>query len=530
MRDINVATHNNTLHAHIMAEDEQPQPMQWVVSINKDLEDLPNTSAESAHWSKRSIYRIPASVTDINPRAYKPQIVSFGPYHHGSGHLRAMEEHKRRALLHFLKRSSRPLQAYVDALAPVAQDLKDAYDQLGAEWHDDTAKFLELMIVDGCFVLEILRVAAAADSGGSGSHAHQPPPPASVTEAFRPWARAQPAPPPPARAKQAFRLWARAQPAPPPPARAEQASRPVRQAVVRDYAENDPIFSNHGKLYIVPYLKRDMLMLENQLPMLVLEKLVAVQNDKSLKDCKDLTKRILKFFQQNINPAKHLHEFNHCLHILDIYRRSLLLEEPRAKKQKAGAAGPIVYQGGDDIIRSATELNEAGIRIKRSKSRSLKDITFRGGVLRLPLIVVDDALESLYLNLIAFERFHVGAGNDLTSYIFFMDNIIDSAMDVSLLHSCSIIQNALGSDKAVAKLFNSLSKDITLDPESSLEQVHKQVSEYCQKPWHQWRANLMHTYFTNPWAILSVIAAIFLFALTIVQTIYGVLSYIDPPA
>ncbi|XP_047969238.1 UPF0481 protein At3g47200-like [Salvia hispanica] len=505
MRDINIATHHNSLLAHIMADDEQPQPkMQWVVDIDNDLENLPNTSAESAHWSKRSIYRIPASVTDVNTRAYKPQIVSFGPYHHGSVHLRAMEEHKRRALLHFLKRSSRPLQAYVDALAPVAQDLKDAYDQLGDKWHNDTAKFLELMIVDGCFMLEILRVACATDAGGSGVHQLPPPPTSCIGHACWPWTRAQ-------------------APVPSQQAPAERA------AVVRDYAENDPIFSKHGKLYIVPYLKRDMLMLENQLPMLVLEKLVAVQNDKSLKDCRDLTKRILKFFQQNINHAKHLHEFNHCLHILDIYRKSLLLEEPRAKKQKAGAAAP-AHQGGDDIIRSATELNEAGIRIKRSKSRSLKDITFRGGVLRLPLIVVDDALESLYLNLIAFERFHVGAGNDLTSYIFFMDNIIDSAMDVSLLHSCGIIQNALGSDKAVAKLFNSLSKDITLDPESSLEQVHKQVSEYCQKPWHQWRANLMHTYFTNPWAILSVVAAIFLFALTIVQTVYSVLGYINPPA
>lgn len=247
-------------------------------------------------------------------------------------------------------------------------------------------------------------------------------------------------------------------------------------------------------------------------------------------DGKDLRKRILKFFQQNVH-AQNLGEFKDCLHILDIFRKSLLLEEPRGRKQQRGKSEvKQQHQGGDDIIRSATELNEAGIRIKRSKSRSLKDISFQGGVLKLPLIVVDDALESLYLNLIAFERFHVGAGNEVTSYIFFMDNIIDSARDVSLLHSCGIIQNALGSDKAVAKLFNSLSKDITLDPDSTLDQVHKQVSAYCQKPWHQWRANLMHTYFTNPWAILSVAAAIFLFALTIIQTVYSILAYVDPPS
>ncbi|KAH6809817.1 hypothetical protein C2S51_027600 [Perilla frutescens var. frutescens] len=451
---------------------------EWVVNINKDLENLANTSEESAQWSKRSIYRIPASVTDINRRAYKPQIVSFGPYHHNDDNLKAMEPHKRRALLHFLKRSNKPLHTYVEAFAPIAHDLKHAYDQLNPQWHHDTDKFLELMIVDGCFILEILRSATS-----TSAQAHRPPAPMMPAQ------------------NQA------------PPRINDQS------AVLQDYAANDPIFSNHGKLYIVPYLKRDMLMLENQLPILVLQKLVAIQNDNSLQEGKDvITKRILKFFQQNV-PAKNLHEFNHCLHILDIYRKSLLLDEPRAKKHKTkggGGGGDSHHGGGDDIIRSATELNEAGIRIKRSGSRSLKDISFHGGVLKLPLIVVDDALESLYLNLIAFERFHVGAGNEVTAYIFFMDNIIDSARDVSLLHSCGIIQNAVGSDKAVAKLFNSLSMDITLDPDSSLDQVHKQVSAYCQQPWHQWRANLMHTYFTNPWAILSVVAAVFLFALTII--------------
>ncbi|XP_020552020.1 UPF0481 protein At3g47200-like [Sesamum indicum] len=210
--------------------------------------------------------------------------------------------------------------------------------------------------------------------------------------------------------------------------------------------------------------------------------------------------------------------------MLDVYRRSLLGIEPQPEKKKKRYH---INRGGDEIIRSATELTEAGIRFEKSKTRSLRDISFHGGVLKLPLIIVDDLLESLYLNLIAFERFHVGAGNDITSYIFFMDNIIDSARDVSLLHSCRIIQNALGSDKMVANLFNSLSRDIALDPESGLNEVHQLVSDYCQKTWHQWRANLKHTYFTNPWASLSVIAAVFLFALTIIQTVCSILSLLD---
>jgi hypothetical protein len=45
------------------------------------------------------------------------------------------------------------------------------------------------------------------------------------------------------------------------------------------YAANDPIFSSHGRLYIAPSIRRDMFLLENQLPMLVLYKLVALESD-----------------------------------------------------------------------------------------------------------------------------------------------------------------------------------------------------------------------------------------------------------
>lgn len=226
-----------------------------------------------------------------------------------------------------------------------------------------------------------------------------------------------------------------------------------------------------------------------------------------------IVKLIMQFWSTSLQYTK----IGKCLHVLDVYRKSLLIEEPRKKTRHRS---PMIHppDGEGEIIRSATELHEAGIRFKKSKSSSLKDISFHGGVLRLPLVVVDDMTEPMFLNLIAFERFHIGAGNDVTSYIFLMDNIIDNARDVVLLHSSGIIQNAIGSDKAVAKLFNTLSKDVTLDPECSLNVVHKKVNDYCKKKWNEWRANLMHTYFTSPWASLSVLAAIILFGLTIVQT------------
>ncbi|KAJ4840143.1 hypothetical protein Tsubulata_000211 [Turnera subulata] len=423
-----------------------------VIEVAEKLRNLADTSTQDGDWGKRSIYKVAASATALNKAAYSPQIVSFGPYHHGRDHLEPMEEHKQRALHYFLKRTCKPLQSLVRSLIKELQVLRECYDQLDKSWEEDATRFLQLMILDGCFMLESLYL-----------NAHP----------------------------------------------------------LSDYADNDPVFSNHGKLYIMPYVRRDMLMLENQLPMLVLYKLVAVQNN-GKEDLESVNKLILNFCSPNMPEANQ----GRCLHVLDLYRKSLLTEpEWRYHRIKTHASR---YKDVDDIIRSATELNEAGISFRKSKSKSLKDISFRHGVLRLPVIIVDDATEATLLNLMSLERLHVGLGNEVTSYVFFMDNIIDNERDVALLHSKGIIQNAIGSDKAVAKMFNTLSKDITLDPDGRLGVIHRHINAYCKKRWNEWRANLVHTYFRNPWAILTLIAALILFALTIAQTVYTILPYYEP--
>ncbi|XP_077225043.1 UPF0481 protein At3g47200-like [Tasmannia lanceolata] len=91
-----------------------------------------------------------------NNVAYDPHFVSLGPYHHGEARLMPMEEHKVRAVLHFLKNSDKPMTDYVNALVEVVEELMGSYDQLDHKWRDGD-KFLELMFHDGCFLLEIMR-------------------------------------------------------------------------------------------------------------------------------------------------------------------------------------------------------------------------------------------------------------------------------------------------------------------------------------------------------------------------------------
>ncbi|KAL6842927.1 hypothetical protein ACP4OV_027240 [Aristida adscensionis] len=182
----------------------------WVVDMEKSLKDA-DAAVEKSLWQRHSIYRVPSYIKNLNPKAYRPQVVSLGPFHHGEPELRPMEKHKRRALSHLLRRVRRPLEEFRVAVEEIADELESAYMDLGAEWRGaGRERFLEMMIVDGCFLLEVL-------AAGTGHIAADP-----------------------------------------------------------DYEIRDPIFSSHALLHMVPYIRRDMLMLENQLPLLLLKKLVAV--------------------------------------------------------------------------------------------------------------------------------------------------------------------------------------------------------------------------------------------------------------
>ncbi|CAK7335994.1 unnamed protein product [Dovyalis caffra] len=269
------------------------EEMQWLINVTKELQNKVETSMQNILWNKRSIYKVPASVTALKRAAYRPQTVSIGPYHYYDDQLKRMEEHKYRALHYFLQRSGKSLELFLLSLNEVVQDLKDSYDQLDKSWKDDTSRFLQLMILDGCFMLEIMRLAIQISNG---------------------------------------------------------------------YAADDPVFSSHGRVYMAPFIRRDMLIVENQLPMLVLYKLVAIESDGE-KDEEFVNKLILAFCHPNASVSM----WGKRLHVLDLYRNSLLQEVPERKKHRPRVRGGL-HKDANDIVRSAAEISEAGIHTLGSPS------------------------------------------------------------------------------------------------------------------------------------------------------------------
>jgi hypothetical protein len=260
-----------------------------------------------------------------------------------------------------------------------------------------------------------------------------------------------------------------------------------------------------------------MLMIENQLPLLVLQRLAAALHGPDAATDDAINNMVLRFVSLTPDPPE-LHGGGLGLHPIDVCHRSLL----------HGAPSQVCKGRRDEFVPSATELDQAGIQFARSATRSLHDIHFLRGVLHIPELAVDKDTEHKLLSLMAFERLHPDVGaNEVTAYVFFMDNVIKSAADAKLLSSRGVIWNGLGSDKEVAKMFNRLGNRAVLDKGSHLRAVHGEVNAYRATRWNEWRASLIQNHAGNPWAIISLAAAVFLLVLTVVQTVYTVLPYYD---
>jgi hypothetical protein len=131
----------------------------------------------------------------------------MGPLHYGEAELMPMERHKKEAVLQRVKRFGKPIVEYIASIQEVVDELLSEYDNLDEKWRTEGRdKFVQMMVMDGCFLLESI-----------GRHL--------------------------------------------------------------DYPTGNPVFSYHGNLTLYTAIQSDIVIMENQLPLLVLHRLLAVEMD-----------------------------------------------------------------------------------------------------------------------------------------------------------------------------------------------------------------------------------------------------------
>jgi hypothetical protein len=100
-----------------------------------------------------------------------------------------------------------------------------------------------------------------------------------------------------------------------------------------------------------------------------------------------------------------------------------------------------------------------------------------------------------------------------------MNRLVETRKDIELLLKEGIVENRFNNTREGSDFLNKLADGAILDQDNFyFASLSEDLNAYYKTRWHKWKANLRQKYFRTPWAVVSIVAAIFLFILTIIQT------------
>ncbi|KAJ4973223.1 hypothetical protein NE237_006397 [Protea cynaroides] len=285
--------------------------------------------------------------------------------------------------------------------------------------------------------------------------------------------------------------------------------------------ETDPIFNS--KL-IAARVVRDLVLLENQIPFLVLKTLFDMSNypksssltliQMALMSFVDLIPNGINKYPKNASTITHKH-------LVDLLSYTLSNSLPKPSTIA-------VLSTAQESLPSVMELQRSGVKFKKgsiSKSfESLIHIKFHKGIFEIPPLCIHDHTDSFFRNLIAYEQCHHTGSPHITSYAILMDYLINSANDVALLRNGKIIINLLGNDEKVSFLFSSLCDGISSNG-FCYDELCNEVDVYYNKPYHYWKAAFKRKFCNSPWSIISVCTAFVLLFLTAWATVFSTFPF-----
>ncbi|CAA7024496.1 unnamed protein product [Microthlaspi erraticum] len=267
----------------------------------------------------------------------------------------------------------------------------------------------------------------------------------------------------------------------------------ITEFIIRSYErENqrektgDPLMDEPCRGEVV---RRDLILLENQLPYFLLDKLFEPIIHTLFHRGSDMTLRklVTDFFYCS-NEIGDDSKFRHFTDLLRCVRVETL---------------PGKYIGEVPVMTEmyhADKLHSGGVNFKAVYNMLSLDVEFKNGCLNIPRLWVN--------------------------YIFFLDSLIDSEKDVALLVEKGIIENGLGDHGSVATMVNRLGLGLT-DFGSYYSFTAYDVNCYSNNSWNKSRAVLKSVYFSNPWRGTATVAATLLLLLTLVQTVTSVMQVLQ---
>ncbi|XP_073002218.1 UPF0481 protein At3g47200-like [Typha latifolia] len=149
--------------------------------------------------------------------------------------------------------------------------------------------------------------------------------------------------------------------------------------------------------------------------------------------------------------------------------------------------------------------------------------------MEIPTLHIHDYSTSIFHNLIAFENNYLNCGLCVTAYSACMARILQSEKDAKLLRRRGILAKTQKTDIEVVRFFEGLSDEIEgAQMPDDLFSLYSTVMGHHENQLSKYYGEFKLHYCLNPWITVSVIGATLLFILTLIQTIYTMLGYYAP--
>ncbi|XP_031250327.1 UPF0481 protein At3g47200-like [Pistacia vera] len=420
----------------------------------------------------RYIFKVPEHQRNVNGKAYEPYIVAIGPYHRGKKHLMGMEEHKKRYLKELLDRKpEKDVISYVKTLRSLEKEARDCYEDDFANITTD--EFVEMMLLDGCFIVELLRRCVGLVTG-----------------------------------------------------QRDGANDPERESLISLgwmtkklgcdllLVENQlpffvlqELFNRTSEEREQEYNFQDMILyffafsvLPNGWPV----------SKKSDENSTELSNHLLSLLHDNwllccypergIKPDVNEKYWRFRRWVYAKNRMKPCINENWWFKRWCDAIFWMFKRGNIYLklmrcyiylkfMRCSTELEEAGIKFESALDDRLFDIKFENGIMKIPRLEITGETESIFRNLIVYEQFSPNENFNgrpvISDYMKFMDCLINSERDVELLCRCNILHNCLGDDEVVAKMFYSIGDFVKLSRDNYYFSIFFDVNKHCAQRRHK---------------------------------------------
>lgn len=491
-------------------------------SIRSDLKiECPMVTIDHGRLRRLSHFsKVPHRMASVNPGAYMPTIISIGPYHWGSQSLKGMEVEKRQFLeLNLWSKDEKTWNGYVEVMAKLEADARRYYpDRVNAM---DTNAFVSMMLLDGFYILGLLYPLSFVRIQSNDAH-------------------------------DAVDIW-----------------------------HDLLLLENQIPFIIVERICEQWAQDAGEDGEIVIG-MVREQAASSIESV--LCNLSIPFA---IDPSQRPEKFEHLLYLLHAYFKPSNVRNPvippagdhtptgrppnlmnMSRYSVGRVAGRFLYklsivflnwaynfynrnqhhqiENSDCTsqqtshchlhLHRAVQYEEAGIKFRTKEGRghkrhSLLDISISKDVLEIPRLHVDESAYWLFGNLIAFEQTNASIEKDVTAYVVFMSQLMATEDDVALLGRKGIVQHQLGSNRHVSTLFSSLAREVMFDFESEyhLSPVCEALEERYRRP-RKWRAMCVRrNHFGNLWVWLGGLVIFFMFACTMIMTVFTIMAYVRLP-